>query len=113
MGMLPIEQDGQTPREADAAPVGVRALVADVKLRRGLVAFVRGRVPAHEVDEIVQATLADAIAAKNPPETRGALWGWLRGIARHQVADYHRRARREIPVEREAGPLAIADARDE
>ncbi len=83
-----------------------RERVADDGLRRALVAMVRGRVPPHEVDEIVQETLADAFASKSAPAETDALERWVRGIARHKVADYHRRARREIAVEPDALPTA-------
>lgn len=83
-----------------------RQRVADDGLRRALVAMVRGRVPPHEVDEIVQETLADAFASKSAPAEAEALERWVRGIARHKVADYHRRAKREIAVEPDALPTA-------
>jgi DNA-directed RNA polymerase specialized sigma24 family protein len=73
--------------------------LADQELHRALAAMVRRRVPPHEVDEIVQATLADAVASKTAPAETDALERWVRGIARHKVADYHRRAKREVPVE--------------
>lgn len=84
-----------------------RDRVADAELRRALVAMVRGRVPSHEVDEIVQATLTDAFASRGAPVEPDALERWVRGIARHKVADYHRRARREVVVE----PDTLASAR--
>jgi DNA-directed RNA polymerase specialized sigma24 family protein len=77
----------------------VHAKLADADLRRALAAMVRRRVPPHEVDEIVQATLADAVASKSAPTEDEALERWVRGIARHKVADYHRRNKREVPVE--------------
>jgi DNA-directed RNA polymerase specialized sigma24 family protein len=84
-----------------------RQKVADEGLRRALVAMVRGRVPPHEVDEIVQETLADAFESKTAPAEADALERWVRGIARHKVADYHRRAKREVTVE----PDSLASAR--
>jgi DNA-directed RNA polymerase specialized sigma24 family protein len=80
---------------------------ADESLRRALTNMVRGRVPPHEVDEIVQETLADACAAKTAPHDADSLERWVRGIARHKVADYHRRAKREVVVE----PDTLASAR--
>jgi DNA-directed RNA polymerase specialized sigma24 family protein len=79
-----------------------RQRLADAGLRRALAAMIRRRVPPHEVDEIVQATLADACASSTAPSDDEALERWVRGIARHKVADYHRRARREVPVEAES-----------
>ncbi len=70
--------------------------LADEKLRRSLCAMVRKRVPPHEVDEIVQSTLADALASSHRPEEDEALVRWVHGIARHKVADFHRRSKREL-----------------
>jgi len=89
--------------------------LAEPDLRRSLAAMVRRRVPAHEVDEIVQATLADALASKTAPTEAEALERWVRGIARHKVADYHRRAKREVPVEADelvASPVSDGSAHD-
>ncbi len=77
----------------------VRDQLAEQGLRRALAAMIRRKVPVHEVDEIVQATLADACASTTAPTEPDALERWVRGIARHKVADYHRRSRREEPVD--------------
>jgi DNA-directed RNA polymerase specialized sigma24 family protein len=64
-------------------------------LRSALVAAVRRRVPESEVEDIVQATLADALGSPHAPEEPGAYRRWIFGIAKHKVVDYHRRAGRE------------------
>lgn len=75
--------------------------LGDPALRRSLVDFVRRRVPASDVDDVVQTVLCDALAApgtsrpKDPTELRR----WLLGVARHKVVDLHRRAHREPPAE--------------
>jgi DNA-directed RNA polymerase specialized sigma24 family protein len=46
------------------------------------------------VDDIVQSTLADALANACPPVEGASLDRWLVGIARHKVADYYRSHRR-------------------
>ena len=91
-------------------PRAVRDRFADAALRHSLVAMVRRRVPPHEVDEIVQSTLADACAAKTVPTEGDALERWVRGIARHKIADYYRYARREVVLEPDGpdGPSAGA-----
>lgn len=74
------------------------ALLADPALRAGLVAAVRRRVPAQEVEEIVQATLAEALASDRRPEDPDALRRWVYGIARYKVIDFHRGRTREAPA---------------
>ena len=69
---------------------------ADPELRRGLVAAVQRRVPPHEVDDIVQATLVEALAAPTPPADEEGLRKWVYGIARNKVVDFHRRRGRQI-----------------
>ncbi len=73
--------------------------LADPALASQLARFVRTRVPAHEVDDIVQSTLADALASGNAPENDAELKPWIFGIARNKVADHFRRTRREVPRE--------------
>jgi DNA-directed RNA polymerase specialized sigma24 family protein len=73
------------------------ASLADPRIRRLLEDSIRGRVPATEVDDLVQATLTDALASPNAPDEAEALRKWVCGIARHKVADYYRRTKRERP----------------
>jgi DNA-directed RNA polymerase specialized sigma24 family protein len=74
------------------------ALLADPALRKALARFVRGKVPEHEIDDIVQASLVDALAAARVPEEPSELRRWVHGIARHKIADYFRlRAREHAP----------------
>lgn len=63
--------------------------------REALMAMVRRRVPDGDADDVVQSTLADALASDSRPADPTALRKWIWGIARNKVADYHRRARRE------------------
>ncbi|MBI2389636.1 MAG: sigma-70 family RNA polymerase sigma factor [Deltaproteobacteria bacterium] len=73
----------------------VHATLADPSLRAALVAMVRRRVPAPEVDEIVQATLTEALASRGCPDDPERIRRWVHGIARHKIVDFHRRHRRE------------------
>jgi DNA-directed RNA polymerase specialized sigma24 family protein len=78
-----------------------------ISLRESVAAMVRRRVPEGEVDDIAQTILCDALAAPRVPDDAEELRRFVAGIARHKVADFHRRARRrpegaesaELPVE--------------
>lgn len=93
------ESDGSTRLHRLVAARGCleRALLS-AKLQRELLAVVRRRVPASDVDDVVQSVLCDALAAERQPEA-GDVPRWIMGIARHKIADHHRRARREEPRE--------------
>jgi RNA polymerase sigma factor (sigma-70 family) len=73
--------------------------LASPELRRMLEQFVRRRVPGDDVEDLVQTVLCDALDAERIPRDRAELRKWLVGIARHKVADYHRRSGRERPSE--------------
>lgn len=73
--------------------------LGDPELHRFLEEFVRRRVPPADVDDVVQTILCDALAAERAPSEREELRKWLIGIARHKVADLHRKGTRERPVE--------------
>lgn len=64
-------------------------------LRRDLVAMVKNRVPEAEVEDIVQATLTEAIESPHAPTDPEQLRRWLFGVAKHKVVDFHRRRGRE------------------
>jgi len=102
----------------DPSPVVPRRdLIADAALRARLVRLVRGKVPPGEVDDVVQATLTEALAAEEAPEDPALLGRWVLGIARHKCVDFYRRRHREVPVEGAgeneiAGEAAPASARD-
>ncbi len=71
--------------------------LADPALIASLSHFVRSRVPASEVDDIVQSALTEALAAERAPEDADEVAAWVHGIARHKVVDWFRRSRREAP----------------
>ncbi|WP_438021521.1 sigma factor [Sorangium sp. So ce315] len=73
--------------------------LADPGTRRALEEFVRRRVPGGEVDDVVQTVLCDALASPSRPADPAELRRWLLGIARHKVADHHRRSSRETAAE--------------
>jgi RNA polymerase sigma factor (sigma-70 family) len=63
--------------------------------RAALLAMVRRRVPPGDADDVVQAALIEAVAAADRPHDPEGARRWIWGVARHKIADYHRRARRE------------------
>jgi DNA-directed RNA polymerase specialized sigma24 family protein len=75
------------------------ARLADPALREALLKFARRRLPPGEVDDLVQNTLADALAAPAVPSDEAELRRWLRGIARHKIADLFRRHGRLPPLD--------------
>lgn len=82
------------------------------ELRRDLVAMVKKRVPESDVEDVVQATLAEAIESPHAPKEPEQLRRWLFGVAKHKVVDFHRRRGREtfeVP-EVAGGPAPHAEA---
>lgn len=73
--------------------------LGSAEVRRLLEGFVRRRVPPGEVDDLVQTVLVDALEAPAPPGDEASLRRWVVGIARHKVADFHRRKGRAKSVE--------------
>lgn len=80
-------------------------ILASPATRRLLVRYVARRVPACDVDDVVQATLCDALASDRAPSAADDLRRWLLSIARFKVVDAHRAAARsagddasELPV---------------
>jgi RNA polymerase sigma factor (sigma-70 family) len=74
-------------------------VLSDPALSAALSRFVRARVPEGDVDDIVQSTLADALSSTHAPDDAEQLRPWVWGIARNKIADFFRRARREVPQE--------------
>jgi DNA-directed RNA polymerase specialized sigma24 family protein len=88
------------PATAATEPEPTRSeLLADPELYRVLSRFVQGRVPGPDAEDVVQATMADALGAADAPTSPDQLRRWVIGIARHKVADFYRRAKREMPSE--------------
>ncbi|MBN2194605.1 MAG: sigma-70 family RNA polymerase sigma factor [Polyangiaceae bacterium] len=74
-------------------------LLGDAALRGRLVRLIRGKVPKGEVEDIVQATLTEALAAEGAPDDPALLSRWVCGIARHKCVDFYRHRSRELPAE--------------
>lgn len=76
-----------------ASSPDLREVLASPDVRRRLVAMVARRVPADATEDVVQAVLCDALVAREVPSIE-TVPRWLFAIARHKVADFHRRRRR-------------------
>lgn len=73
------------------------AVLADRALRTALTAFLRRRVPEEDVEDVVQATLTDALSAERAPVDPTEIKRWAFGIARNKAHDLHRGKQREVP----------------
>jgi RNA polymerase sigma factor (sigma-70 family) len=81
--------------------------------RAALVAMVRRRVPDRDADDVVQAALAEAVAARDRLNDPEGARRWIWTVARNKIADYHRRARREtMDVPEQAAPASDEAERD-
>jgi DNA-directed RNA polymerase specialized sigma24 family protein/quercetin dioxygenase-like cupin family protein len=75
--------------ETALPPEATRNALRAPELRHALERYVRCRVPAADVDDVVQTVLCDAWAAA-PRTSCRELSRWVMGIARHKVADMYR-----------------------
>ena len=76
------------------APFFPRQAIGAPGLRKTVAAMVRRRVPAGDVEDLAQTILCEALAAPGLPSDPEELRRFVAGIARHKVADFHRRTRR-------------------
>jgi RNA polymerase sigma factor (sigma-70 family) len=74
-------------------------LLGAPETRRFLNDFVRRRVAESHVDDVVQTVLVNALEAPQIPSGESELRRWLTGIAKHKIADLHRKSGREQPSE--------------
>jgi DNA-directed RNA polymerase specialized sigma24 family protein len=85
-----------------------RAALGGNDVRRGLTALLRRRVPQQEVEDVAQTVLCDALASEKVPTDPEELRRWLTGIARHKIADFHRRAARTNARSSDVEPDEVA-----
>jgi len=100
---------------AQSTSVDPKTLIASPEVRRLVEGLVRRRVPAMEVEDVVQTVLCDALASDSLPEDEEQLRRWIVGITRHKVADFHRKGGKakqvELPetMEGEEAPLSARE----
>jgi DNA-directed RNA polymerase specialized sigma24 family protein len=92
---------------ATPSPISWRPELGEASIRRQVASMVRRRVPAHEAEDVTQTVLCDALAAERIPAEPEELRRFVAGIARHKVADFHRRARRSPSVGPESEPPEV------
>jgi RNA polymerase sigma factor (sigma-70 family) len=74
----------------------MKSRLADPVLRREVEVAVRRRVRGDEAEDVVQATLADVLAAASVPDEPEEFRRYVFGVARHKVFDHFRRQRRKV-----------------
>jgi RNA polymerase sigma factor (sigma-70 family) len=87
------------PSSSSPGGTSLAAQLSDPQLHRVLSSMVRRKIPGPDAEDLVQSTLADALAAPRVPEDPTELRRWVFGIARNKIADYYRIGRREVPHE--------------
>ena len=65
--------------------------LADAELRSAVERYVRRRLAGDEAADIVQATVADALASDNVPGDQEGFRRFVFAVARNKVADHYRR----------------------
>jgi len=68
--------------------------LADPALHRALRRMIATKMAAVDAEDVLQSTLTDAVAAAEAPKSAHEIRKWVFGIARHKIADHHRRATR-------------------
>jgi DNA-directed RNA polymerase specialized sigma24 family protein len=93
----------------------MKARLGDPALRREIEAAVRRRIHGDEAEDVVQATLADALSSPQVPQDPEEFRRFVFGIARNKVFDHFRRQKRrgeDLDAEAQAGPEPPLSARD-
>jgi RNA polymerase sigma factor (sigma-70 family) len=98
MNAMPEPRPLSAVPDSKAIPEG-RKLLGSAETRRFLTDFVRRRVPESHIDDVVQTVLVSALEAPQLPQTESELRRWLTGVAKHKIADLHRKSGREQPTE--------------
>ena len=93
---------------SQALSTTARDALEDPRFREALMRLVKRRVPAADVEDIVQSALAEAVLSEHAPRSDAdTLRRWIWGVARHKVVDFHRRPRAELRL-RSSQAYAVA-----
>ncbi|HEY1697182.1 MAG TPA: sigma-70 family RNA polymerase sigma factor [Polyangiaceae bacterium] len=84
--------------------------LTDPALAAALSHFVCARLPEPDAEDVVQSTLSEALDADEHPEEDEEVVRWVFGICRHKLADWFRRARREVPRDLQSDDEGLAVA---
>jgi RNA polymerase sigma factor (sigma-70 family) len=93
------ESPASTPTPRASGTGASRERLASRELRRLIEGLVRPRVPAADLDDVVQTVLCDALAAAELPDDEAALRNWIVSVTRHKIADFHRKRARHPTAE--------------
>ncbi|MEP7123639.1 MAG: sigma-70 family RNA polymerase sigma factor, partial [Byssovorax sp.] len=105
---LPMSMTTQLEASRFSPTRAVRVHVATPAARRALTRYIASRIAACEVEDLVQATLCEALASGRAPDDERDLERWLLGIARFKIADTYRASARTRAEE--IGDLAAPGA---
>src|SRR5437660_2667668 len=110
-GLMPAPRDtAEEDRLIHTAVEGDRSAFGELYLRyaRMVHSILLARVPAADAEDLVQDVFISAMRQLRGLRTAAAFRGWLGAIARNRAMDYHRQARRSVPIdaaaEREQAP---------
>src|SRR3954454_630213 len=92
------------PAALESRTTGER--LADPRLRREVEAAVKRRVNGADADDVVQAALADILAAPRVPQDTEEFRRFVFAVTRNKVFDHFRRRVREVPEEQAHEPTA-------
>lgn len=98
--------------DSAAALEGLRILVYGYEAR--LRTFVRGKVPSHDVDEVLDQVLLSGFKSAFDEDNLRSFRAWIFKIARYRIADYYRVERptlTALPEEHEADDEIFGEIR--
>ena len=109
--------DGEESKAAMSARIDAEQskLIASQEMRSLVEGIVRRKVPAQDVQDVVQTILMAALSSDKAPANKASLRKWLSGVARHKIADRYRRPNRdklsatELEAEAQSAPQSARE----